>query len=201
MRIYAYFRVGSGSSIEPSDYLDYLSKNGYQIQLNRLIFEEVSVETSIVYREKIINLVNYSLEEDDILIIKGLDSLGANFIEIEKFVNIINDKKIRLICLDFSKDEIKDNLKKIFFHFIKMGADFENKFSKNSAERNIKTKRVGRPEILNSEQKKEVIKKFKIGHSVYSLAKEYSVTRTVIQRILNKEIERFPDLREGRPNG
>ncbi|MDC5569234.1 recombinase family protein, partial [Acinetobacter baumannii] len=181
MRIYAYFRVGSGSSIEPSDYLDYLSKNGYQIQLNRLIFEEVSVETSIVYREKIINLVNYSLEEDDILIIKGLDSLGANFIEIEKFVNIINDKKIRLICLDFSKDEIKDNLKKIFFHFIKMGADFENKFSKNSAERNIKTKRVGRPEILNSEQKKEVIKKFKIGHSVYSLAKEYSVTRTVIQ--------------------
>lgn len=52
-------------------------------------------------------------------------------------------------------------------------------------------KKVGRPEILNLEQKKEVISKFKQGYSVYSLAKEYSVTRTVINRLLEKASQEF----------
>lgn len=52
-------------------------------------------------------------------------------------------------------------------------------------------KKVGRPEILSLEQKKEVIAKFKKGYSVYSLAKEYSVTRTVINRLLEKASQEF----------
>ncbi|MEJ5037555.1 helix-turn-helix domain-containing protein [Acinetobacter johnsonii] len=47
-------------------------------------------------------------------------------------------------------------------------------------------KKVGRPEKLNIKQQKEVKDKFKNGYSVYSIAKEYSVTRTVINRILKK---------------
>lgn len=52
-----------------------------------------------------------------------------------------------------------------------------------------KINKVGRPEILNKKQKKEVLEKFKNGQSVYSLAKQYSVTRTVIQRLLVKSSE------------
>uniref|UniRef100_UPI00148F2A9B resolvase n=1 Tax=Acinetobacter guillouiae TaxID=106649 RepID=UPI00148F2A9B len=128
-----------------------------------------------------------------ILIIKGLDSLGANFVEISEFINIIESRKIILICLDYSRNEIKGDIKRIFFHFIKMGANFEMNFKRNKKS-NLKSdavKRVGRPEILNNDQKREVVEKFKKGFSVYSLAKEYSVTRTVIQRLLNKETERF----------
>ena len=49
---------------------------------------------------------------------------------------------------------------------------------------------MGRPEILNDNQKEEVIEKFKQGYTIYSLAKEYSVTRTVIQRLLSKKLIR-----------
>lgn len=191
MRIYAYFRIDPECKESLNDYLNYLNKFEFNIQPNRLILEEVAVDTSISYRDKIINLVNYSLEEGNVLIIKSLDSLGANFSEMFDFIKKIDSKKISLICLDFSKNEIKGDLKKVFFHFIKMGVDFEEKFKNRNNVKNHVTKRVGRPEILNQEQKREVLQKFKKGYSVYALAKEFSVTRTVIQRILNKENEKY----------
>nr|WP_174507525.1 recombinase family protein [Acinetobacter sp. Marseille-Q1620] len=193
MRIYAYSRIDYGSKEDLNEYIDYFSDHGYHVPKKRLLLEEVTVDTPIVYRSTIINLINYSLEENDLLIVKGLDSLGSCFSEIFELVNMINDKNVRLVCLEFSKDEIKGNLKKIFFHFIKMGLDFEKKYKnnkKNAAKSNV-VRKVGRPEILDSTQKEEVLQKFKKGYSVYSLAKEYSVTRTVIQRVLNKASEKL----------
>jgi len=192
MRIYGYFRVDPGFKEDLNEYYSFFNKYGYHIQQNRLICEEVAIDTPIFYRDKILNLVNYSLEENNVLIIKGLDSLGASFSEIYEFINMIEARQVLLICLDFSRNEIKGDIKRLFFHFIKMGADFEMNFKKNK-KNNIKSdavKKVGRPEILNFDQKKEVLEKFKKGLSVYALAKEYSVTRTVIQRLLNKETKR-----------
>lgn len=197
MRIYGYLRIDPGYADDLNENYTFFNKFGYHIQKNRLICEEVAVDTPIYYRDKIVNLINYSLEEDNILIIKGLDSLGANFIEIYDFINLIDSKKIVLICLDYSRNEIKGDVKKIFFHFIKLGANFEMNFKKNrkNSIRSSAVKRVGRPEILSLEQKREVIDKFKKGFSVYSLAKEYSVTRTVIQRLLNKESEKLINIK------
>ncbi|WP_434279226.1 recombinase family protein [Acinetobacter sp. CE-15] len=193
MRMYGYFRVDPGLKEDLNEYYSFFNKYGYHIQQNRLICEEVAIDTPIFYRDKILNLVNYSLEEDNVLIIKGLDSLGASFSEIFEFINMIEARKVILICLDYSRNEIKGDIKRLFFHFIKMGADFEMNFKRNK-KNNIKSdavKKVGRPEILNYDQKKEVVEKFKKGLSVYALAKEYSVTRTVIQRLLNKETKRI----------
>jgi len=88
--------------------------------------------------------------------------------------------------LDFSKNEIKGDIKKIFFHFLKICSDFDGKLQSNRKIGNRNINKVGRPEILNKIQKEEVLEKFKNGQSVYSLAKQYSVTRTVIQRLLSK---------------
>jgi len=70
---------------------------------------------------------------------------------------------------------------------LKLCADFEGKanISKKSVLNKAK-KRVGRPEILSDKQKKEALENFKKGHSIYSIAKHYSVTRTVIQRLILK---------------
>lgn len=193
MRIYGYLRIDPESSGVISNDFNYFKKYGYFIEKKRLICEEVAIDTPIFYRDKILNLVTYTLEEDDILIIKGLDSLGVSFGEISQFVDILDSKKIILICLDYSRVEIKGDIKKIFSHFLKMGAKFEMNF-KNYKKYNVKSnivKRVGRPEILNNSQKREVIVKFKKGCSVNSIAKEYSVTRSVIQRLLNKETEKL----------
>lgn len=196
MRIYAYFR-SEGDSVEDSEcFLSRLSKIGYEISHNRLIKEEVTADIPIIYRDKIINLVNYALEENNVLIINGIDSLGSNFTEIKEFYTYIDSKKIFLICLNFSTNLIKDDLKKIFIHFLQMGEDFESNFRKKTTGKVKSTKKVGRPEILNYDQKNDVLQKFKKGKSVYSLAKEYNVTRTVIQRILNIELEKGLEIKK-----
>lgn len=193
MRTYAYLRIDPHNTKDPNIYLNFFNDQGYHVQKNRILLEEVTVDTPVAHRDRIINLINYGIEENDLLIIKGLDSLGSCFADIFELFRIISEKKIRLVCLDYSKNEIKGDLKKIFIHFLKLSIDFERKY-KNYKKNNHKettVRKVGRPEILNSEEKEEVLQKFKKGHSVYSLAKEYSVTRPVIQRILNKASKKF----------
>ena len=188
MRVYAYVRVDPNKQIDQAYFINCFKKHGYAIQNNRLLFEEVTVDTSIQYRDKILNLVKHNLEIGDVLIVKGLDSLGANFSEIKEMIHLIYQQEIILICSEFSKNEIKGDLKKIFFHFINMGCEFEQQvvsYKKEAKKTNISNK-VGRPELLNAKQKEIVLNKFKKGQSVYSLAKEFEVTRTVIQRILRQ---------------
>ena len=52
MRTYAYVRNDPGSEYDDINYISYFYKNGYQIPKQRLIFEEVTVDTSIIYRDK-----------------------------------------------------------------------------------------------------------------------------------------------------
>lgn len=185
MRIYAYYRVDEFSVVE-INYADYFLNFGYQVQNNRIITEYVNVETLLEYRSKFINLVEYTLESGDILIINGIDSLGCDFEEIYSSVNYIFKKEIRLVCIEFSKKEIVGSVKFFFFHFLKMCADFDKKFQYGKRLKNKNTKKVGRSEILNKSQKEEILDKLKKGHSVYSIAKKYSVSRTVIQRLIGK---------------
>ena len=186
MRVYAYFRVDDLSK-KDNNYASCISSIDHEIPSKRVIFEEVEAGISLKYRNKFINLVNYAMESGDLLLINGIDSLGGNFNEVSSSVNLIFKKKIRLICLEFSKNEIVGDLKKLFMHFLKLCSDFEEKssLSKKSIMNKAK-KRVGRPEILSDKQKKEALDKFKKGHTVYSIAKHYSVTRTVIQRLILK---------------
>jgi len=185
VRAYAYFRVEE-LSVNEFNYADYILGYGYEIPQNRLVFEQVKVGIPLEFRHKLISLINYTLESGDLLLIDGIDSLGSDFKEIYSTVNFIFKKGIRLVCLEFSKKEIKGDIKKIFFHFLKICSDFDGKLQSEKRTGNKKISKVGRPEILTKTQKNEVLERFKNGQSVYSLAKEYEVTRTVIQRLLAK---------------
>ncbi|MDO7494887.1 recombinase family protein [Acinetobacter baumannii] len=188
MRIFAYIRVNPDETIDPHKYISIFGGSGYHIQKSRLIVEEVLVEKSISYRDKFSNLVNYALEEGDSLIVKGIDCLGNSFEEILNIINKIEQKKVRLVCMDYSKNEINGDLKTVFIHFLKLCTDFEKKLGvhHNFCEINRSVKRVGRPEKLTEAQKNQVIENFKKGKSIYCLAKDFSVTRTVIRRVLDK---------------
>lgn len=188
MRIFAYIRINPDETIDLHKYISTFGGSGYHIQKSRLIVEEVLVEKSISYRDKFSNLVNYALEEDDSLIVKGIDCLGNSFEEILNIFNKIEQKKVRLVCMDYSKNEINGDLKTVFIHFLKLCTDFEKKLGvhHNFFEINRSVKRVGRPEKLSEAQKSQVLENYKKGKSIYYLAKEFSVTRTVIRRILDK---------------
>ncbi|WP_421833071.1 recombinase family protein [Acinetobacter baumannii] len=191
MRIYAYMRINSISEDiekEKESFISLLASFNHKVNSNRVIFEIVSVDNSITIRTIFLNLVNYSLEENDFLIIKSIDCLGSNFTEILSSIKLIEKKKVKLIILDYFNCEFKDAIKNNFIHFIEICINFEKLFSYDrTAQKNHNLSRKGgRPEKLTNDQKLEVINKFKKGFSVYSLAKDLAVSRTVIQRIIKK---------------
>ena len=154
-----------------------------------MVVEEVLVSKSIYYRDIFLNLINYSLEQEDSLVVKSLDCLGSSFDEIYNTLKKIDEKNIKLICLDYSKSEIDGELKIFFTHFVNMCKEFEKQFRQPSNLNITNVKKVGRPEILNEKQKAKVLEMYKKGYTVYGLAKNFSVTRTVIQRILDRAKE------------
>lgn len=186
MSNYAYFRVDCSIDNEV-DYSSIMQNSNYEFLESKIFIEEVKAEISLKYRDVFINLINYTMEKNDLLFIKGIDSLGSNFNEILFSMNLIVKKEIRLVCYDFCKEEIDGKVKEAFMNFLKLFSDFEN--NKRKSKKIIDTnnnKRVGRPEILSQKQKEEVLSMFESGDSVYSIARKYSVARTVIQRIISR---------------
>ena len=191
MRIYAYMRINPNIDDlqkEKESFISVLASFNHKIHPNRIIIELVSVDKSITIRNIFFNLINYSLEEGDFLIVKGIDCLGNSFKEILSTIILIEKNKIKLIILDYANGELKGDIKNSFIHFIEMGFCFEKLFiSDQSVQKNYRlSKKVGRPEKLTNDQKQDVINKFKKGFSVYSLAKDLAVSRTVIQRVIEK---------------
>lgn len=184
MRNYAYFRIDK-LTVKKNNYIDLMNFYGYTVHANRIVTEEVEINTALELRYKFMNLIKNTLKSGDLLIIEGIDSLGSSFKEIIHCINILFKNEIKLVCLELSKLEISGDIKKIIYHVFYLCSAFEEKIElvKNSGIR--KSSKVGRPEVLNSNQKDEILKKYKKGKSINSLAKEYFVTRTVIQRLLS----------------
>lgn len=194
MRTYAYMRINCNVDDldkEKEFFISLLTDFNHKIQYSRVVLELVSVDKSITLRTIFFNLINYSLEEEDFLIVKGIDCLGNSFKEILFTIILIEKKKIKLIILDYINSELKEDIKSNFIHFIEIGIGFEKLFISELAEQKNHRlfKKVGRPEKLTDDQKQDVINKFKKGFSVYSLAKDLAVSRTVIQRIIEKSNE------------
>lgn len=186
MRAYTYFRVNEFSE-EMVQYSNFLSMVGLEIPKSRMIVEEVKNAVSLKYRNKFLYLINHSMRGGDCLFISGIDSLGSNFSEINSSIKLIFNKNIKLVCFDFSTKEINGDVQKIFIHFLELASDFEEAIchsKKIIPNKNVK--RAGRPEILNKKQKSEAMALFKKGQSIYSIAKHFSVTRTVILRLISK---------------
>lgn len=191
MRSYFYSRKDPNMENQSFNYVSYLESFGYKVEESRIIIEELSIDIPVSFRSKFISLIEYGLEKGDMLIVRSLDDLGSNFNEICKILDKIENKGLDFICLDFSKSIIKGELKEIFIDILKMCFNFELKYHDSMVLKKSSSKKVGRPEILNEKQKEEIMCKIKKGHTIYSIAKEYSVTRTVIQRIMNKNYKQI----------
>ena len=183
MRTYAYLRTNNMETDRFTSFHKELSVKGYNVQINRVILELVDANRSIFYREKFMGLLNYGLEQDNLLIVKGIDCLGKDYLEILNTIDLITQKKIRLICLDYSLEELIGDIKVNLIHILKLCEDFEIMKITNN-ESIITTglkKNSGRPKKLSENQVFEINEKIICGVSMYRLAKDYNVSVTVIR--------------------
>jgi len=131
MRIYAYMRVNSNIDEldkEKESFISLLNTFNHKVPYSRVVLELAAVDKSITLRTIFFNLINYSLEEDDFLIVKGIDCLGNSFKEILSTIMLIEKKQIKLIILEYFNCELKESIRNNFIHFIEICISFEKLF-------------------------------------------------------------------------
>lgn len=171
MRTYAYLRTNCIITDRITSYHKDLIVKGYSVLMSRIIIEAVEANKSIFYRDKFMGLINFGLEQGDLLIVKGIDCLGKDYIEILDTIQFITEKKVRLICLDYSFEELDGEMKFNLLHVLKLCKDFESmKIKKNESIPTINLNRkAGRPKKLNDIQITEINEKIKKWYECLSI--------------------------------
>lgn len=123
-RIFAYCRV-SRNELTTSNQVLAIKSAGYNVAPSRVIEETVSGSVAAMEREGFSNLVNHKLEAGDTLVVLKLDRLGRDNMDVQKTVNLLLSKGIKLICLDLPVADLSKPEGKMMLQLFATFAEFE----------------------------------------------------------------------------
>ena len=92
---------------------------------NRMVKETISGSTQAMKRPLFSELVNSRLESGDTLVVLKLDRLGRDNIDVQQTVNLLEDKGIKLICLDLPISDITSPEGRFMLQVFSAFAEFE----------------------------------------------------------------------------
>ncbi|MEO3906290.1 recombinase family protein [Providencia rettgeri] len=92
---------------------------------NRIVKETISGSTQAMKRPLFSELVNSRLESGDTLVVLKLDRLGRDNIDVQQTVNLLEDKRIKLICLDLPISDITSPEGRFMLQVFSAFAEFE----------------------------------------------------------------------------
>jgi len=92
---------------------------------NRIVKETISGSTQAMKRPLFSELVNSRLESGDTLVVLKLDRLGRDNIDVQQTVNLLEDKGIKLICLDLPISDITSPEGRFMLQVFSAFAEFE----------------------------------------------------------------------------
>lgn len=125
----------------------------------------------------------------DILYVHSIDRLARSLIDLQKLVKYLTDKGVAVYFLkenlQFTGKE--DPMQNLMLQLIGACAQFERSMIRERqregiAQAKLKGKHLGRKQILQPEQIRDIKKRREQGESVKSLSKEYQVSRETIYR-------------------
>ena len=185
-RTFAYCRVSTADQTYENQVHEILAA-GFRIDTRRVISETVSGSTAAFERKGFRSLVA-RLEWDDVLIVTKLDRLGRNAMDVRATVERLAAMQVRVHCLALGGADLTSAAGKMTMAVIAAVAEFERDLLIERTHAGLvraKTqgKKLGRPSSLTSEQQDAVRVRRKMGISLGSLAKEFSVSRSAIQRV------------------
>lgn len=123
-RTFAYCRV-SRNELTTSNQVLAIQNAGYNVVPSRVIEETVSGSVAAMERKGFSNLVSNKLEEGDTLVVLKLDRLGRDNIDVQKTVELLLSKGIRLICLDLPVADLSKPEGKMMLQLFATFAEFE----------------------------------------------------------------------------
>lgn len=185
-RVFAYCRVSTADQTVENQARE-IEAAGFKIDPKRIVSETVSGSVAATERKGFAKLVD-RLEEGDVLIVTKLDRLGRNAMDVRATVEMLAKAGVRVHCLALGGVDLTSPAGKMTMAVIGAVAEFERDLlverTRSGLERvKASGKALGRPKKLSATQVAEVLEKRSHGASLGSLAREYGVSRSAIQRV------------------
>jgi putative DNA-invertase from lambdoid prophage Rac len=127
------------------------------------------------------------LDWEDVLIVTKLDRLGRNAMDVRATVERLAEMQVRVHCLALGGVDLTSAAGKMTMAVIAAVAEFERDLLVERTQAGLaraknEGKHLGRPSRLNAQQKVAIRQRRKDGTSLATLAKEFGVSRSAIQR-------------------
>ncbi len=196
-RHFLYCRVSTADQTTSNQILA-AEKAGYTFKPSRIVEEQISGTVPAMERPKFAELVG-TIEDEDLLVVTKMDRLGRNAADIDRTVETLRARGVRVIALDLPVVEVTsaagDLVRRMFAAFAQFERDqLVERTHAGLARAKAEGKTLGRKDALTEIAKKrriersalvdEIRAKITAGGSVRDVGREYGVSHPVIVRAM-----------------
>ena len=187
-RTFAYARVSTIQQ-ETENQIKEIEAAGFVIEEHRIITEKISGSVPIARRKGFARLLD-KMEKGDVLVVTKMDRLGRNAIDVSTTVAKLEKIGIKIHCLALGGVDLTSSAGKMTMGVINHVAQFERdllieRTQSGLARAKSQGKIFGRPKILSSLQKDQIVQQLQTGNTVTSIARNFEVSRQTIMRVKN----------------
>lgn len=150
MRIFAYCRVSTTEQSTENQIIA-IRQKGYEVSDSRVISETVSGSVEAMKRKKFKLLINHQMERGDMLVVLKLDRLGRDNIDVQRTINLLTERGVKVVCLDLPVADLSSAEGKLMLQMFSAFAEFERNRIRERTKEGIERakaqgKKLGRPE-------------------------------------------------------
>lgn len=185
-RVFAYLRVSTMDQTNDNQTGELIAA-GFDLEPRRIVQETVSGSVAALERPQFARLMD-RLEPGDVLVVTRLDRLGRNAMDVRATVERLDGLGVRVHCLALGGVDLTSPAGKMTMGVIAAVAEFEKDLLIERTMAGLKRakaegKRLGRPAKLSMADRNVIRLRRSDGVSLLSLAKEFGVSKSAIQRV------------------
>ena len=185
-RTFCYFRLTRTD--EPAEHeIEKIRAAGFDTERCGVVTESVTGSMPAMDRKEFQTLTD-QLEPNDQLIVTKLEDLGRDLKDVLFTIDRITGRGVRVYCLALSRADLAGKAGKRIIAVMRAITEFEHNLRNESIRASLKRASaggilLGRPYALSREQHVEIWARRAQGASLNDLAKEFGVSRAMIQRV------------------
>jgi len=188
MALFGYGRVSTkGQTTE--NQLHEIRAAGYQVEAEFWYAEEgVSGKVPALQRPEFIKLLG-QIRSGEVLVVTKLDRLGRDAQDVSATVRMLATRRVEVVVLQLGKLDLTSPAGKLMMNMLAAVAEMERdllveRTQSGLARAKAEGKTLGRPTRTTPEQRAAIVKRHQAKESISALAREYSISRASVMRIV-----------------
>jgi putative DNA-invertase from lambdoid prophage Rac len=189
LRTFAYLRVSTVGQTTDNQLLE-IQAAGFMVEPHRIVAETVSGSVPAFQRPAFSKLVD-RLETSNLLIVTKLDRLGRNAMDVRATVERLESMGVKIHCLALGGVDLTSAAGKMTMAVVNAVSEMERdllleRTRAGLARAKAQGKKLGRKPKLSDEDRAQIRTLKNEGASLATLAKQYSVSRALIQHVMRE---------------